>query len=75
MLAAGDLLVVSSDGITEAPDAADEEFGEARLERTLRDHAKLPTDALCGAVLSAVEAFQAGTAQVDDMTVVAARMR
>jgi sigma-B regulation protein RsbU (phosphoserine phosphatase) len=31
--------------------------------------------ALCGAVLSAVEAFQAGTAQVDDMTVVAARMR
>jgi sigma-B regulation protein RsbU (phosphoserine phosphatase) len=74
-LAAGDLLVVYSDGITEAPDAVDEEFGEARLERILRDNAKLPADALCGAVLSAVEAFQSGTAQVDDMTVVAARMR
>ena len=41
----------------------------------VRDNAKLPPDALCRAVLSAVEAFQSGTAQVDDMTVVAARMR
>ena len=74
-LAAGDLLVVFSDGITEAPDAADEEFGETRLEGILRSNANLPAGALCGAVLSAVEAFQSGTAQADDMTVVAARVR
>jgi sigma-B regulation protein RsbU (phosphoserine phosphatase) len=73
-LASGDLLVVYSDGITEAPDPADDEFGEPRLERVLRANAKRPAGALCGAVLSAVEAFQSGTAQVDDMTVVAARV-
>ncbi len=72
---AGDLLVVFSDGITEAPDAADEEFGEPRLERLLRDRANLSAGALCNAVLAAVGAFQAGTAQVDDMTVVVARVR
>ena len=30
-LAPGDLLVVFTDGVTEARDADDEEFGEARL--------------------------------------------
>ncbi len=73
-LGAGDLLAVFSDGITEAPDAGDEEFGEARLERILREGARLPAGDLCRAVLSSAEAFQGGTAQVDDMTVVVVRV-
>ena len=71
----GDLLVAFSDGITEAPDADEEEFGEARLERALRDRAALPAGDLCRAVLSSAESFQGGTAQVDDMTVVVVRVR
>lgn len=74
-LGRGDLLLVFSDGITEAPNADDEEFGEARLERVLHEKAGLPAGDLCRAVLSSAESFQRGTAQVDDMTVVVVRVR
>jgi sigma-B regulation protein RsbU (phosphoserine phosphatase) len=74
-LDSGDLLLIFSDGITEAPDAADEEFGEPRLERVLREGVRLPAADLCATVLAAVEAFRADAPQVDDMTVVVARMR
>ncbi len=74
-LGSGDLLLVFSDGITEAPDARDQEFGEPRLERALRDNAGLPAADLCRAVLAAVEGYQAGAQQVDDMTVVVVRAR
>ena len=74
-LATGDVLLVFSDGITEAPGPQDEEFGEARLERTLRDRVGLPAAELCSAVIDAVLRFQAGASQEDDMTVVVARVR
>jgi serine phosphatase RsbU (regulator of sigma subunit) len=74
-LTPGDLLVVFTDGITEAPNASEEEFGEARLERLLRDNANRPTADLCQRMLQAVDRFQAGEPQQDDMTIVAARVR
>jgi sigma-B regulation protein RsbU (phosphoserine phosphatase) len=74
-LASGDVLLVFSDGITEAPGPGEEEFGEARLERVLRDRCALPAAGLCDAILSAVQQFQNGAAQEDDMTVVVARVR
>jgi phosphoserine phosphatase RsbU/P len=74
-LGSGDLLLIFSDGITEAPGADDEEFGEARLEELLRRNAGLPSARLCGAVLDAVAAFQSGAAPEDDMTVVVVRVR
>ena len=36
-LAAGDTLVLFSDGVTEAQNSGDEEFGEARLLEVLRE--------------------------------------
>ena len=38
-LSPGDVLIIFTDGVTEAANPADEEFGEARLERILRDNA------------------------------------
>jgi sigma-B regulation protein RsbU (phosphoserine phosphatase) len=64
-LAKGDLLCVYSDGITEALDAADEEFGLDRLSRLL-DSA--PPAEICRRVFDAVGAFAADVPQYDDQT-------
>jgi sigma-B regulation protein RsbU (phosphoserine phosphatase) len=61
----GDLLCVYSDGITEALDAADEEFGLQRLTRLL-DAA--PPAEICRRVFDAVGAFAADVPQYDDQT-------
>ena len=61
----GDLLCVYSDGITEALDAADEEFGMHRLARLL-DAA--PPEEICRRVFDAVGAFAADVPQYDDQT-------
>lgn len=74
-LAPGDLLAIFTDGITEAPDGADREFGDPRLEAVLRENRDRPLDQLCRAILRAVDDFQAGTPQQDDMTLVVARVR
>lgn len=74
-LGSGDVLLVFSDGISEAPGPGDEEFGEGRLERVLRDAAAATAAEIGEAVLAAVTAFQAGAPQEDDMTVVVARVR
>jgi len=61
----GDLLCVYSDGITEAQDAADEEFGLDRLARLMSADAP---GGICGKVFDAVEAFAGDVAQYDDQT-------
>jgi len=71
-LGPGDVLVVYSDGVTEASPDHDEEFGEERLMRALRDHACEPAERLTHAVVEAVAAFSGG-ARSDDVTVVALR--
>jgi len=73
-LLAGDLLAIYTDGITEAFDARDEEFGEARLVDTLHTHRDLaPTD-LVAAVYDGVRRFSPQE-QRDDMTLIVARCR
>jgi sigma-B regulation protein RsbU (phosphoserine phosphatase) len=72
-LSPGDLLVIFTDGVTEAVDPLEEEFGDARLERVVRQAAGVPAAAICDAVLAAVAAFEQGQPQNDDITLVAAR--
>ena len=67
----GDLLCVYSDGITEALDAADEEFGLDRLTRLL-DRPSRP-DASAAPVFDAVAAFAADVPQYDDQTLLLVR--
>ena len=72
-LAPGDLLVLFSDGVTEAT-SGENEFGEERLIQELRDHRRLPVNDLVTAVLDSVQRFSAGR-QWDDLTLVVARGR
>jgi sigma-B regulation protein RsbU (phosphoserine phosphatase) len=69
-LAAGDLCALFTDGISEAMNAADDCFGEARLGRILEDHANLPSDELRERVLREVAAFVGDAPQHDDMTMI-----
>lgn len=69
----GDLLVLFSDGITEAFSERGEEFGEARLLEALRGHRALPITALVDDVIARVQEFGARQ-QSDDQTLVVARV-
>jgi len=72
-LAPGDLVVLYSDGITEAADAKDQEFGMDRLTGLLEEGRALPPNVLKDRIFAAVEAFTRGVAQYDDQTVLVAR--
>jgi sigma-B regulation protein RsbU (phosphoserine phosphatase) len=69
-LAAGDLYVLFTDGVSEAMNADDDCFGEARLARLLEEHADLPAEELRERILRDVEAFAGGAPQHDDMTMI-----
>jgi sigma-B regulation protein RsbU (phosphoserine phosphatase) len=70
-LAPGDELFLFSDGITEAFDPADNEFGEERLEAALSAGAGTGAADLVGRVLAATRAFTRGADQSDDITCLA----
>jgi sigma-B regulation protein RsbU (phosphoserine phosphatase) len=73
-LGPGDLLVLYTDGITEALDAHDELFGSDRLCRTVAAAAPgAGPQLVIDAVLAAVRAFSGGTPQADDYTLVGIR--
>jgi serine phosphatase RsbU (regulator of sigma subunit) len=73
-LTAGDLLAIYTDGITEAFDATDDEFGEGRLVETLHAHRELPPRELIAAIYDSVRRFSPQE-QHDDMTLIVARCR
>jgi serine phosphatase RsbU (regulator of sigma subunit) len=73
-LFAGDLLAIYTDGITEAFDAKDDEFGEGRLVETLNTHRDLPPQDLIAAIYDDVRRFSPQE-QRDDMTLIVARCR
>ena len=66
----GDILVVYSDGLTDAQDPQDEMFGEERLLRLIRQEAPSGSDALEQKLLQAIEEFTQGMPQRDDITFV-----
>jgi sigma-B regulation protein RsbU (phosphoserine phosphatase) len=72
-LAPGDMLVLYTDGITEATNADGEEFGESRLLATLGSNFHLPVRPLLQAIVEAVQQFSRGSEQQDDITLVIAR--
>jgi phosphoserine phosphatase RsbU/P len=69
----GDLLVIYSDGVTEATNTAEEEFGEDRLTEVLRNRRDEPASAIVSAVMESVNQFALGAPQADDITLVVAR--
>ena len=68
----GDLLLIYSDGVTEAGIDGVEEFGEERLIRVMRDHQFESAPSVVREVVDAVNHFSSGS-RSDDVTVVALR--
>jgi len=71
-LAAGETLLVYTDGFTEAM-VGDEEFGVGRAAAALRRASRLPAGELLAACRREVDAFLAGTPRGDDLTLLALR--
>jgi sigma-B regulation protein RsbU (phosphoserine phosphatase) len=76
-LASSDVLVIYTDGISEAGESDDdnsEEFGEERLTAAIRKHRRQSADEILDGILSDVQQFSRGE-QADDMTLIVARER
>jgi sigma-B regulation protein RsbU (phosphoserine phosphatase) len=69
-LGPGDLVVLYTDGITEAASDKDEEFGLDRLEKVVRTYRREPLVALAVAIETAVEVFAEERRFADDRTLV-----
>jgi serine phosphatase RsbU (regulator of sigma subunit) len=69
----GDMLVLYSDGVTEATNHEYEEFAEERLIEVLRIHRDRRASKIVDAVTSALAEFAAGAPQADDITLLVAK--
>jgi sigma-B regulation protein RsbU (phosphoserine phosphatase) len=74
-LAPGDLLVLYTDGIVEAVDPDDEEYGLDRLTAVLLEHRAADLVELTDAVDNDLAAFVRGVPYADDRTIVVIRRR
>jgi serine phosphatase RsbU (regulator of sigma subunit) len=74
-LAERDSLVVYSDGITEAMNAAGEFYGDDRLRAVVRDHAGRSAEEIGLGVLTAVSAFVGPARRHDDVSIVVLQRR
>lgn len=74
-LQAGDVLALYSDGVTEAMNGQDEEFGEERLIELLRSFADLPPEEMAASLLAEISSFAGGEfRRQDDLTLILLRV-
>jgi len=66
----GDILVVYSDGLTDAQNQQEEMFGEERLLKIMQQEAPSGSHALEQKFLKTIEEFTQGMPQIDDITFV-----
>jgi sigma-B regulation protein RsbU (phosphoserine phosphatase) len=69
----GESLLLYTDGLTEAQDKANAEYGAQRLVRLVKGRHKLPPQELTGACLEDVRTFLSGAPRTDDLTIMAIR--
>ena len=69
-LGAGDVIVLYTDGITEAMNTESDLFGDSRLSRIVEEHGHLESAELRERILREIEAFVGAADQHDDMTMV-----
>ena len=69
-LEGGDRIVMFTDGITEAFDEKNEEFGEERVKKIVQKFPDLPAQEMMDRIVSDVKAFSKGAPQADDITMV-----
>jgi sigma-B regulation protein RsbU (phosphoserine phosphatase) len=69
-----DLIVMYTDGVTEAFNSQDEEFGEERLKDYLKNHRDDPVQEIIDGIIDDVRRFQGSAPQSDDITLVVVRV-
>lgn len=69
----GDVLVLYTDGVTEAINAAEEEFGEERLFAIITQNRNRPAQEIMDEILAGITAYAGDTPQYDDITLMILR--
>jgi serine phosphatase RsbU (regulator of sigma subunit) len=72
-LQCGDVLLICSDGVTEAHAVEEDMFGETRLQNSLEGCSGLTADEICRHVVAAVQQFVGDSPQADDLTLTVVR--
>jgi serine phosphatase RsbU (regulator of sigma subunit) len=73
-LGAGDVVLLFTDGVTDATNAEGDPFGEERLAALVAEHGDLPFEELRERILREIRAFVGGTGLQDDLTFVLLKM-
>lgn len=73
-LRSGDVLVLYTDGVSEAEDAVNAQFGTERLEQVVRAHRGEPAARIVDAVVQAVEQWAGERGPSDDLTLLVLRV-
>lgn len=74
-MGAGDCLLIYTDGVTEAENQAEEEFGVERMVESLRKGALLGAEEIVRELMKDMNDFTKGVRQMDDVTVIALEKR
>jgi serine phosphatase RsbU (regulator of sigma subunit) len=74
-LGAGDVVVMYTDGVTEAVDADSQMFGDDQLENLVKESVNLSAEEIKQKILDAVLNFTAGLPQGDDITLIVLKMK
>jgi sigma-B regulation protein RsbU (phosphoserine phosphatase) len=70
----GDLLVLYTDGVTEAFNEQNQAFGEDRLRTFLRENRRQPARAILDSLVAEIRAFTGSAPQSDDITLVVVKV-
>ncbi len=74
-LTSGDVMVLYTDGITEAVNEREEMFDTPRLIETIRNTSALSSQEIVDGIISSVFAFSGTTPQFDDITLMVVKVR
>jgi predicted permease len=74
-LCPGDVLLVFTDGVPEAHNPENEEFGEERLQQLLRQTAHLPADEISARISAEMKNWIHDAEQYDDLTFIVMKVR
>jgi sigma-B regulation protein RsbU (phosphoserine phosphatase) len=69
----GDLIVLYTDGVTEAENGKDEMFGVLRLKEVVLASHRIPSSDIIQAILGSVKDFTGDEPQSDDITLMVIR--
>lgn len=74
-LSEGDIIALYTDGMTEAMDAANNDYGEDGMMNLLDENADFTAQQICDTSIEVVKKFQEGVPQFDDMTMLVIRIK